>query len=184
MQADPNYLYDNKIRVFNSQGVEVAPHAINWNSMEATNYRFRQDPGGDFNSLGFVRINIANPYGVYMHDTPAKGVFGDDFRFVSSGCVRVQNVRDYVAWLLKDNSGWDRDRIDEVIRSGQQTTVKLTPVVPVYWVYITAWANEGVVQFREDIYKRDGVGAGPAAVAAVSNAAQQPLQTFDEDLDD
>ena len=89
-----------------------------------------------------------------------------------------------MAWLLKDNSGWDRDRIDEVIRSGQQTTVKLTPVVPVYWVYITAWANEGVVQFREDIYKRDGVGAGPAAVAAVSNAAQQPLQTFDEDLDD
>ncbi len=184
MQADPNYLSDNKIRVFNSQGVEVAPRAINWNSMEATNYRFRQDPGGDFNSLGFVRINIANPYGVYMHDTPAKGVFGDDFRFVSSGCVRVQNVRDYVAWLLKDNSGWDRDRIDEVIRSGQQTTVKLTPVVPVYWVYITAWANEGVVQFREDIYKRDGVGAGPAAVAAVSNAAQQPLQTFDEDLED
>ena len=57
-------------------------------------------------------------------------------------------------------------------------------MVPVYWVYITAWANEGVVQFREDIYKRDGVGAGPAAVAAVSNAAQQPLQTFDEDLDD
>ena len=72
--------------------------------MEATNYMFRQDPGGDVNSLGFVRINIANPHGVYMHDTPAKGIFGDDYRFVSSGCVRVQNVRDFVDWLLKDNA--------------------------------------------------------------------------------
>ena len=52
-----------------------------------------------------MRININNPYGVYMHDTPEKGIFGDDFRFVSSGCVRVQDVRDYVAWLLKDNPG-------------------------------------------------------------------------------
>ena len=111
MQKDPNYLSDNKIRVFNSAGVEVAPNAINWNSMEATQYKFRQDPGGDVNSLGFIRINIPNPHGVYMHDTPAKGIFGDDFRFVSSGCVRVQNVRDYVAWLLKDSPGWDRDRI-------------------------------------------------------------------------
>jgi murein L,D-transpeptidase YcbB/YkuD len=94
MQKDPNYLSDNKIRVYNSAGSEVAPNAINWNSMEATQYKFRQDPGGDVNSLGFVRINIPNPHGVYMHDTPAKGIFGDDFRFVSSGCVRVQNVRD------------------------------------------------------------------------------------------
>ena len=69
---------------------------------------------GDFNSLGVVRIDIANSYGVYMHDTPAKGIFGDDFRFVSSGCIRLQNVRDYVAWLLKETPGWDRDHIDEV----------------------------------------------------------------------
>jgi murein L,D-transpeptidase YcbB/YkuD len=169
MQKNPNYLTENKIRAFNGQGVEVPPNAIDWNSMEATHYRFRQDPGGDFNSLGFVRINIANPYGVYMHDTPEKGIFGDDERFVSSGCVRVQNVRDYVAWLLKENPGWDRDRIDATIRSGEQLTVRLTPPVPVYWVYITAWANEGIVQFREDIYKRDGFGSG--TVASVNGPA-------------
>ncbi|MDB5652070.1 MAG: murein L,D-transpeptidase, partial [Hyphomicrobiales bacterium] len=126
MQADPNYLSDNKIRVFNGAGTEVTPQSINWNSMEATQYKFRQDPGGDVNSLGFVRINIPNPHGVYMHDTPAKGIFGDDFRFVSSGCVRVQNVRDYVAWLLKDTPGWDRDHIDEAIRSGQRIDARLT----------------------------------------------------------
>ena len=32
--------------------------------------------------MGFVRINIPNPHGVYMHDTPSKGIFGDDYRFV------------------------------------------------------------------------------------------------------
>jgi murein L,D-transpeptidase YcbB/YkuD len=173
MQADPNYLTENRIRVYNSAGVEVAPRAINWNSMEATQYKFRQDPGGDVNSLGFVRINIPNPHGVYMHDTPAKGIFGDDFRFVSSGCVRVQNVRDYVAWLLKDTPGWSRDQIDEVIRSGQRVDARLTQAVPVYWIYVTAWANDGLIQFRDDIYQRDGLGAS-AALAAAASRADEP----------
>ena len=163
MQADPNYLTENKIRVIDKAGNEVQPASINWNSMDATNYRFRQDPGADFNSLGVVRVNIPNVHGVYMHDTPAKGIFGDDFRFVSSGCVRVQNIRDYIAWILKDTPGWDRDRIDEAIRSGQRIDAKPTAQVPVYWVYITGWAGDGTVQFREDIYQRDGFGGGVAA---------------------
>jgi murein L,D-transpeptidase YcbB/YkuD len=164
MQADPNYLADEKIRIFNKEGQEVSPQSINWNSTEATNFRYRQDTGADLNSLGSVRINIPNPYGVYMHDTPSKGIFGDDFRFVSSGCVRVQDVRDYVAWLLKDNSGWGRDQIDQVINSGQRVDVKLAKPVNVYWVYVTAWATpDGIVQFRQDIYQRDGAGPGPVA---------------------
>ncbi len=167
MQADPNYLTDNKIRIFNKENQELQPSQVNWNSMEAINYRFRQDPGGDFNSLGVVRINIANPYGVYMHDTPAKGIFGDDYRFVSSGCMRIQNVRDYVAWLLKETPGWDREHIDQAIASGERIDAKLNEPVPVYWVYITGWATpEGIVQFRDDIYQRDGLGAIAAYQAA------------------
>lgn len=167
MQANPNYLTENKIRVFSKNGEEVPPTRINWNSNEATQFMFRQDPGGDINSLGFVRINIANPYGVYMHDTPAKGIFGDDYRFVSSGCMRVQNVRDYVEWLLKDTPGWTRDKIDEAIASGERIDAKLAHQVPVYWVYITAWATpEGFVQFRDDIYNKDGLGNVPQVVAA------------------
>jgi murein L,D-transpeptidase YcbB/YkuD len=173
MQADANYLSDNKIRVYNAAGVEVPPNAINWNSMDATHYKFRQDPGGDVNSLGFVRINIPNPHGVYMHDTPAKGIFGDDFRFVSSGCVRVQNVRDYVAWLLKDTPGWSRDQIDEAIRSGQRIDARISTPVPVYWVYVTAWSNDGLIQFREDIYQRDGFGASGAVASANTAPASQ-----------
>jgi L,D-transpeptidase YcbB len=177
MQADPTYLTEEKIRVFNKEGQEVSPQSINWNSLDATNYKYRQDTGADINSLGIVRINIPNPYGVYMHDTPSKGIFGDDFRFVSSGCVRVQDVRDYVAWLLKDTPGWGRDQIDEVIRSGQRQDVTLTTPVNVYWVYVTAWATpDGVVQFREDIYQRDGAGPGPMATAVPA----EPMATVQE----
>ena len=176
MQADPNYLTDNHIRVFNKTEQEVPPGSINWNSMDATNYKFREDPGEN-NSLGVVRINIANPYGVYMHDTSTKGVFGDDFRFVSSGCIRLQNVRDYVAWLLRDTPGWDRNAIDAAIRSGQRIDVRLAQPVAVYWVYITAWASpDGVVQFRPDIYQRDGFATVAAANTAPvdENAGVQP----------
>ena len=177
MQADPDYLTEEKIRVFNKDGQEVSPHSINWNSLEATQYKYRQDTGADLNSLGSVRINIPNPYGVYMHDTPSKGIFGDDFRFVSSGCVRVQDVRDYVAWLLKDTAGWSRDQIDASINSGQRLDVKLEKPVNVYWVYITAWATpDGVVQFRPDVYQRDGAGPGPMATAVPA----QPLATVQE----
>ena len=77
---------------------ELQPAQINWYSEDATNYTFKQDPGS-FNSLGSIRINFPSAFGVYMHDTPLKNLFGDDFRFHSSGCVRVQNVRQLVAWL-------------------------------------------------------------------------------------
>jgi murein L,D-transpeptidase YcbB/YkuD len=166
MQADPNYLTENHIRVYDQHGHEVQPRQINWRSDEATRYVFRQDTGGEFNSLGFVRINIANPYGVYMHDTPAKGIFGDDFRFVSSGCMRIQNVRDYVTWLLKDTPGWSREQIDAAIASGQRVDARLSQTVPVYWIYITGWATpEGSLEFRDDIYGKDGLGAVPVAAA-------------------
>lgn len=165
MQKEPSYLTENKIRIIGPNG-EIPPERVNWRSDEATRYTFRQDPGGEFNSLGFVRINIPSPHGVYMHDTPSKGIFGDDYRFVSSGCIRVQNVRDYIAFLLKETPGWDRAKIDEVIASGERVNARIANPVPCYWVYVTAWATpDGGVQFRDDIYNKDGLG--PAAVAAL-----------------
>lgn len=164
MRKQPNYLTENKIRIISPNGGEISPASVNWNSDEATRYTFRQDPGGEFNSLGFVRINIPSPHGVYMHDTPSKGIFGDDYRFVSSGCMRVQNVRDYVAWLLKNTPGWDRAKIDETIQSGQRVNARIADPVACYWVYVTAWATpDGGVQFRDDIYNKDGLGPAPVA---------------------
>ena len=159
MQDQPEYLTDNHIRIFDGTHRELQPSQINWYSEDATSYTFKQDPGS-FNSLGSIRINFPSAYGVYMHDTPLKNLFGDDFRFHSSGCMRVQNVRQLVGWLLDETKGWGPDEIDKVIKSGEQKNANLTKPVPLHWVYVTAWsASDGVVQFREDIYGRDGLGA-------------------------
>ena len=104
MQDQPDYLTSNHIRIFDGRHRELQPSQINWYSEDATHYSFKQDPGS-FNSLGSIRINFPSAFGVYMHDTPLKNLFGDDFRFHSSGCVRVQNVRQLVAWLLERNEG-------------------------------------------------------------------------------
>jgi murein L,D-transpeptidase YcbB/YkuD len=162
MQKDPNYLTNEHIHIYDPHGAELNPSQIDWNSNDAVHYRFRQDPG-DFNALGSLRLNIPNNDGVYMHDTPEKNLFGEDMRFDSSGCVRVQNVRELVDWLLRDTPGWTRDKIDATIKSGDRVDARLIKPVPVYWVYITAWATpDGVVQFRDDIYSRDGLGAQTA----------------------
>jgi murein L,D-transpeptidase YcbB/YkuD len=65
-----------------------------------------------------------------------------------------------VYWLLDETKGWSREDIDRVIKSGDHKDAKLAKPVPLHWVYVTAWsASDGVVQFREDIYSRDGLGA-------------------------
>jgi murein L,D-transpeptidase YcbB/YkuD len=165
MQDQPDYLTSNHIRIFDARHKELQPSDINWYSEDATHYSFKQDPGS-FNSLGSIRINFPSPYGVYMHDTPLKNLFGDDFRFHSSGCVRVQNVRQLVAWLLEGTRGWSLDDIDRVIKSGEQQNAQLTKPVPLHWVYITGWATaDGIVQFREDIYGKDGISGAQAATS-------------------
>ena len=155
MQEEPDYLAKQRIRILDQRGNELQPNQINWQTEEAVNYMFKQDPG-DLNSMGAVRINFPSPHGVYMHDTPSRNLFGEDFRFHSSGCVRVQNVRELVTWLLAATPGWSRQQIDSVIRSGDRKDARLKAPVPLYWVYVTAWATpDGVVQFRDDIYGRD-----------------------------
>jgi murein L,D-transpeptidase YcbB/YkuD len=163
MQAEPDYLTRYGIRILDQKNNELTPAQVNWFSEEAVNYRFKQDPG-ERNSLGTIRINFPSAHGVYMHDTPYKNLFGDDVRFDSSGCMRIQNVRDLVAWLLAETSGWSRLEIDEVIKSGERKDAKLKPQVPLHWIYVTAWATaDGVVQFRDDIYNRDGLSPSASA---------------------
>jgi L,D-transpeptidase YcbB len=166
MQDQPDYLTKNHIRIFDGRQHELEPSQINWYSQDATHYSFKQDPGST-NSLGSIRINFPSAFGVYMHDTPLKNLFGEDFRFHSSGCMRVQNVRQLVAWLLEGTKSWSLEDIDRVIKSGERKDAQLTKPVPLHWVYVTAWQGaDGVVQFREDIYGKDGL---PGAQATTGN---------------
>ncbi|WP_321503223.1 L,D-transpeptidase family protein [Breoghania sp.] len=162
MQQDPQYLAKNNIRIFDWHGNELQASDVDWTTDEAVKLKFRQDPGKE-NSLGSIRINFHNTHQVYLHDTPSKSLFTQDYRFDSSGCVRVDHVRDLVSWLLESTTPeWNRARVDEVIASGAREDVKLATQVPLYLAYVTAWANDkGVVNFREDIYNRDGLNGEP-----------------------
>ncbi|MER9445263.1 L,D-transpeptidase family protein [Mesorhizobium sp. M0340] len=156
MRKDPNYLKDSHIRLFAPDGSEVDPMTVDWSTDDAEKYRFRQDPGSG-NAMASVKINFPSPDGVYMHDTPQQSLFGKLMRFDSSGCVRVQNVRDLVTWILRDTPGWDRQHFEAAIKTGENTPVQVTNPVPVYFLYVSAWSTgPGVVQFRDDIYGLDG----------------------------
>ncbi|HVZ15055.1 MAG TPA: L,D-transpeptidase family protein, partial [Bauldia sp.] len=164
-------------RVFDKKGQEIQPEQINWQTDDAVNYMFKQDPG-DQNSLGIVKINFPSPEGVYMHDTPHKGTFNDDYRFDSSGCVRVQNIRELIQWILRDTPGQTPDVIEQEFANGQRLDVAVTNPVPLHWVYITAWSTtDGIVNFRDDIYNLDGLeqyspdNGGDATVAAPTTTA-------------
>ncbi|WP_442756332.1 L,D-transpeptidase family protein [Methylocystis sp. JAN1] len=160
MLADSGYLARQHIRVLNNKGEEVDPRSINWASEKAMNYTLRQDSGAG-NSLGSIRISMPNPHSVYMHDTPSRNLFANDYRFLSHGCVRVQGVVDLAAWILDGASGPSvaKEQINAKIASGEREEVKLAKPVPVVWVYMTGWASaDGVVHFRDDVYHLDEVG--------------------------
>jgi murein L,D-transpeptidase YcbB/YkuD len=157
MRKNPQYLAENHIRIYGPDGSELDPATIDWSTEDAAKFMFRQDPGAG-NAMASVKINFPNPHATYMHDTPQQSLFDKLMRFDSSGCVRVQNVRDLVTWLLRDTPGWDRQHFEQTIKSGESVPVQLAEPVPVYFTYVSAWSTgDGVAHFRDDIYGRDGV---------------------------
>jgi len=158
MNEDPMYLTNFHIRAFDGKGNEVPPETINWQSLDALNYTFRQDPGGE-NSMGHCKIDFYNPFDCYLHDTPAKALFGQNARFHSSGCVRVDGIDTVAAWLLTDNGGWDLAAVDAMFETNENVNVPLKFQMPLHTTYITAWSNrQGTVSFRDDIYEYDAAG--------------------------
>ena len=153
------FLQKQRIRIFDGfNGPEVDPDTLPWPDIDTKRYVFRQDPG-DGNAMATVKINFPNPYAVYMHDTPTKQLFTSAQRYFSSGCVRVEKVHVLTEWILRRTPGWDRARIDEVVRSKERLDVKVEDPPAVIWAYLTSWVTpDGNVHFRKDIYRLDGTG--------------------------
>jgi L,D-transpeptidase YcbB len=144
-------------------GKKVPSGSIDWSSSKPLQLSYRQAPGKD-NPLGFLKINFPSASSVYMHDSPKESLFGRNFRAASSGCVRVQNIEDLATWLLQGQPGWTKEQVEAMRENGQTKIVKLKKPVTLYFAYITAWATEdGVIQFRPDVYQKDGVGEVAAA---------------------
>lgn len=115
--------------------------------------RVSQKPGPG-NSLGQMKLDMANPFTVYLHDTPSKQLFAQDRRAFSHGCVRVGEALDFAARLLEGVSS--REGIDAIVLSRDTTTIALAASLPVYVAYFTAGTDRtGAVVRYADIYGRD-----------------------------
>ena len=152
-----NVLVKFGIDAYDANGKKLDPAKIDWSSSTPHNLTYRQQPGKD-NPLGFLKINFDSANSVYMHDTPSETLFGKNVRAASSGCVRVHNIDILAAWLLAPQ-GWSEQNVRNMRTNGERKDVTLKQAVQLHFVYVTAWATpDGVVQFRRDLYQRDGVG--------------------------
>ncbi|MEQ1695335.1 MAG: L,D-transpeptidase family protein [Hyphomicrobiaceae bacterium] len=177
LRKEPDYLEKEKIRVFSAQTAqEMDTRTIDWKQVDPTKIKFKQDPGPQ-NALGLVRIDMSNEHGVYMHDTPMKKLFEQRSRNFSAGCVRVQEVFQLAEWIARLEPGWDQPgRVEQILQSGQAVDLTLSRPLPVYFAYVTAWAEpNGVVQFRPDIYNRDGVNSKHSGDVDPNEAPPAPI---------
>lgn len=169
LRRDPGWLSRHEMRIYRGwspDAPEIDPYAVDWRSVSRTHlpYRIVQAPGPR-NPLGRLKIEMPNPAGVYLHDTPDHRLFEGADRAKSSGCVRIERMTDLALTLLGPD--WTDARLETLIASRASTIVPLAASVPVYFVYIPAVAQpDGGVAFHPDIY-----GLEPVLAAALEGVS-------------
>jgi L,D-transpeptidase YcbB len=159
IQKDPNYIAKNNFEVVTPKGEVVTDNQVSPEVLEgikSLHLMVRQKPG-DTNSLGLVKIIFPNPDNVYLHGTDVPGLFSQDVRDFSHGCIRVEKPADLVAWVLRNNPGWDLERVKATM-NGEKNNVQVNLVtrIPVLIVYGSATVNEeNQIRFFDDIYGYD-----------------------------
>jgi murein L,D-transpeptidase YcbB/YkuD len=144
----------------------VDPSTIDWKAVAAGRdiIRVRQRPG-DANAMGEIKFVTSNDFGIFLHDTPNKALFDRDDRWLSNGCVRVEDAKRLARWLLGD--------IPTASARDKDLMVPLKEPVPVHITYLTAApAADGRVIFRSDPYGRDA-----AALARLASGGGAPRPT-------
>lgn len=173
VKKDSSYLARRRFKVYATAGGgrrEVDPAAIDWTTADSTAYWFQQQPG-PFNALGRMKFVFPNTFDVYIHDTPTRGLFKKHMRQFSHGCIRIERPIDLAEYVLRGHSGWTRRKLAAAMDTTTGQTIRLPQAIPVYILYLTAWADEsGPVQFRNDVYRLDearyGALGGNAPVTA------------------
>jgi murein L,D-transpeptidase YcbB/YkuD len=108
---------------------------------------------GPKSALGLVKFDMTNKHAIYLHDTPAKALFGTTERHSSHGCVRVHDAIGF-ARLLAEHHG-QLEAFNKGLASGKETGVSLPKALPVRLLYHSAYADGGKVIFRTDPYAWD-----------------------------
>jgi L,D-transpeptidase YcbB len=157
IQEDPTYLTNRKYKVYakTETGLEeVDSNDVNWNKVDMTSLRIRQDSGRG-NALGRIKFMFPNRHSIYLHDTPSRALFLNQTRAFSHGCVRVEHPIDLATQVL-NNAAWNAATITRATQQRQQRIVNLEEPLPVHILYLTAWTEaDGTIHFRRDIYGHD-----------------------------
>ncbi len=159
IQKDPTYIAKHNFEVVTPKGEVVTDNQVSPEVLEgirSLHLMVRQKPGAT-NSLGLVKIIFPNPDNVYLHGTDAPELFTQDVRDFSHGCIRVQKPEDLVAWVLRNNPGWDLERVKATMNGEKNNLqVNLVARIPVLIVYGSATVNEeNQIRFFDDIYGYD-----------------------------
>ena len=174
---DPNYLRKNHYEVVpvSGSGDPVDPRSVDWDDAASDGFawRVRQAPG-DGNALGLVKFVFPNRFNIYMHDTPARHLFHRHRRALSHGCIRLEHPAQFAEFVLSGIPEWTPDRIDRAMHAEETRQVRVRRTLPVYILYLTAFAQDGRVQYRDDLYSTDaraiarlGKPASPAVIASI-----------------
>ncbi len=175
-----DYFLTHSIRVFDVHPeipLEVDPRAVPWERVAEDTFPFivRQDAGRQ-NPLGQIKFMCPNEYDVYLHDTPARRYFERTSRFLSHGCVRVQDPLVLATYLLRDTPLAVPDSLAAIMADSTWRRVGLKRRMPVLVEYRTAWVDSaGVVHFRPDVYGLDQRLAEALESGQVSDFELNPL---------
>ena len=180
LKKNPEYLAKKKMRVFGgdwgNRSKEINPATVDWSRVKAKasnfQYKFRQDPGVS-NPLGRIKFIFPNECEIYLHDTPTRHLFGRTRRAFSHGCIRIEKPLDLATYLLQDKNSWTRKKIMAEIRKEKRQVVMLPDPIAVHIYYGTAWVDqEGILQFRDDLYRIDEIPYEVAACRAYPGGRQ------------
>jgi murein L,D-transpeptidase YcbB/YkuD len=115
---------------------------------------------GPANQLGAMKLRMPNPYGVYIHDTPAKSLFARQKRALSHGCMRVESPL-VLADALLGAASPGMEALYARVKTARTETLPLPAPVPLWVVYLTAvpGPEPGAVRLLPDVYGRDAAVA-------------------------
>ena len=157
LKKDPGYLAAKHMEVMDRNGKILNPATIDWSQYSSGNFPFIiRQKAGPWNALGEVKFIFPNKYAVYLHDTPSRGLFNQQDRAFSHGCIRTEDKWGLLMSLMNDPEVWNMDKINEILKSGKTTTIQLPKPINIYLVYLTAAVDqENNLMFMKDVYKRD-----------------------------
>jgi len=137
-----------------------------------------QQRPGPTNSLGVIKFDVTSRFGVYLHDTPGKGLFVQPVRAFSHGCMRLEHPRDLALALLAPQ-GVGPAQVDAALAAGLTRRINLQHRLPLYVVHWTVRADaQGALSFSPDIYGWDRklMTALPRPSVAQSQGAAAPIR--------